>query len=54
MKQIINNTGNKSVKRTMKWLLCAAFFTLHSSLPVRTATSQGQPACLSTVPMYRR
>ena len=32
MKQIINNTGNKSAKRTMKWLLCAALFTLHSSL----------------------
>jgi len=32
MKQITNKTGNGSVKRTMKWLLCAAFFILHSSL----------------------
>ena len=32
MKQTINNIGTRSVKTKMKWLLCAAFFTLHSSL----------------------
>ena len=30
MKQIIYNNGNRSLKRTMKWL-CASFFILHSS-----------------------
>ena len=37
MKQNIYHTGNRSVKRSMKWLLCTILVTLHSTLFISCA-----------------
>ena len=48
MKQNNNNNiiGNESVKRTVKWLCAALFFTLHSSLFTSCSTDIEQPTLL--------